>query len=144
MGVAERFDKPVDGHGRRRLKIIAIGGEQSVKQVGGYEHDFDEGIAISGGNLRGENVFDGVCEFAEFLVPAGCRVSLEGVDTAPQIAHDPGVTRGSLQQQSLLVEGLENLLGALKEDAPQFVGAIVGKNAHCYASILLYAVPLLR
>ncbi len=81
-------------------------------------------------------------DFAQILVAAGGGVALEGVDTAPQVANDVGITRRLLQQQGILIEGLENLLRTFEEDISKFVSAIVGKNAHRYPSILLYAVPL--
>ena len=81
-------------------------------------------------------------QFAELFVSARSRVSLESVYAAPQVSDDLGIARRFLKQQGVLIEGLENLLRTLEEDTPEFVGAIVGKDAHGYASTLQYAVPL--
>ncbi|MGA3124928.1 MAG: hypothetical protein ABSF69_29645 [Polyangiaceae bacterium] len=76
-------------------------------------------------------------QFTEFLVAASSRVAFDGVHAASQIPDDLWVMRGLLQQQGLLVEGLENLLRAFEEYISKLISAIVRENAHHYASILL-------
>jgi hypothetical protein len=57
-----------------------------------------------------------VSEFAQFAESTGCGVSLKSVDRPPDTPHSLRIMRGFLQPQSVIVQRLEKVLRALKEE----------------------------
>lgn len=76
-------------------------------------------------------------QLAQLTVTACCRIALQGVNRAPDVAHNLRVGRRFFQVETFLVQRLQQLLRAFKEDGAQFVGPLFGEKAHAVPSIRL-------
>ncbi len=74
-------------------------------------------------------------QLAELAVAASGGVAFERVHGPAHLAQQLLVFGMLLQLQALVVEILQQLRGALKEELAEFGGAVVGKEAHTVTSI---------
>src|SRR5437773_1960523 len=86
-------------------------------------------------NLAAMHVFQFVGELTESVKTAGGGITFQGMDGAANPANDFLVRGTSFELQSRFIEGLKDLVGALKEKSPQLAAAIVGGTTHVVTSL---------
>src|SRR5579863_526521 len=128
--------------GRRRLVIFLIGREHALKGIDGGENNFREPSAVGLANLKRQNVFQLVSNFAELLKTARSRIALQCMDGAAHTANQIFIRGTLLQLQARVVDDLKDFRGTLKEERAEFVVAVLGQKGHALTSSRLYAVPL--
>jgi len=114
--------------------LLLIRAEHAFEGVHGPEDDFGELMAVREPNLRRENVFEFVRNFAEFRKTAGGGVSLERVDGAADAANEFLVRWTLFELQTGIVDGLEKISGALKEESAKLRTPLVGKKTQEFTS----------
>ena len=117
----------------RQIRLSAIRFKQRCKQVGGAQGE----LGNSPGRCRvvkRQHVLELVCQFAELAVVAGSRVSFQRMDCAAQTARTFRIPGRFFQAQGFLVQPLDKLLRAFKEQLLEFAQAIVGGDAHTFTS----------
>jgi hypothetical protein len=120
-------------HGRRFLAAL-VGGEHRAKTVGGGQNELGQLGAAGLRDLWRQHIFQFVGKFTEFVKTAGGGIALQGVDGAANAANDFLIGGTRLELKPRLIEGLENLVGALKESA-QLAAAVLGSTTHVVASL---------
>src|SRR5215467_13115106 len=120
---------------RRQFRAFLISSQDRVKTIGGGKHDFGKVRAMSASDLRRENVFEFVREFAQFMKSASSRITLQRVHNPPNLANDFLVGRTRFELQPSFIERLQKFRGTLKEESAQLVVAIFGLTAHVVASM---------
>ena len=121
-------------HGRRFLAAL-VAGEHGAKTVGGGKNEFRQIGAASLCDLWRQHVFQFVGELTESVKTAGGGITFQGMDGAANPANDFLVRGTSFELQSRFIEGLKDLVGALKEKSPQLAAAIVGGTTHVVTSL---------
>ena len=93
--------------GRLRLNVALIRREHRRETVGGFENDFRELPSSLLTNLRGENIFQFVREFAELVVAASSGIALERVHGAANATNHFVIGRPSLEFEARVIQRLQ-------------------------------------
>src|ERR1700746_3984068 len=138
LGGPQQFlNQSAQGGGSRRLNILLIGAEHAFERIDGREDDLGKLLAVRMSDLRRENVFEFVRNFTEFRKTAGSGISLERMNSAPDAANK-FLIRGTLfELQTGIIDGLEKLARALKEESPKLRTPLIGKEAQEFTSMRL-------
>src|SRR5258708_36824221 len=94
------------------------------------------------GDVKRQHIFQFMGQATQFVVAAGCGISLERMDGAPHLAQDIRVLRVLFQLQPFFIERLQQFRCGLKEEFAQLRGAVVREETHPFTSMRWYAVPL--
>src|SRR5262249_8987158 len=121
-----------------RLQIVPVGGEHGAEGVGGDQYDFRQRTAAPGCDFGPQDLFQLVGQLAELAVAASRGISFQGVHRAPHLAKKLFILRMLLQLQALVIEGLQQLRSALKEELAELGSAVIWKEAQTVTSSRWY------
>jgi hypothetical protein len=119
----------------RRLKIAAVRAKHGVKTVRGGKDNFGHYFSALNHQRGRQQIFNIVREFTELTESASGGVALERVHRAPDASQGLGVRWIGFQEDSRLVQLLQLILRALKEEFAKFGRALIGEKVHSFASM---------
>src|SRR5207248_9262051 len=102
--------------------------------VCGVQPKFGEFRAVPPSHLCCQNIFELVGYFAKPGETASRGIAFERVHNATHAADDFFIRRSSFQLQPRLVQGLEELVRALKKECAKLRATILGRKAHPFTS----------
>src|SRR5215469_11996275 len=114
----------------RWLKIVSVSREHFVKSVGGGENYFRDETGMLFRELRRENIFELVSQFAQRSKSARGRVALQRVNRAAHATKIFLIAGAFFECQAGLIHGLENFRRALEKEIAELGGALVVEKSH--------------
>jgi hypothetical protein len=119
----------------RRLQIVAIRGQHVAECVGGRQDNFRNQSGMYFHEVGSQDVFQFVCQLAQFAIATRGGISLQRVHSPAHAAQAFLVAGVFLQRQPGIVHRLQNFLRALKKEIAKLRGPVVGRKRHCGPSI---------
>src|SRR5256885_477541 len=124
----------VEHRHRRRFGLPLKGGEHRAKTIRRGEDQLREIRPRSLSNLRSKHILEFVRQLTQLVESASCGIAFQSVDGTTNPANDFLIRGTSFELQARFVEGLEDLIGALKEESAQLAATIVAGTTHVVTS----------
>jgi hypothetical protein len=109
--------------------------KHGVKTVRGGKDNFGHYFSALDHQRGRQQIFNIVRELAELPESARGGVALQRVYRAPDASQGLGIRWIGFQEDSRLVQLLQLILRALKEEFAKFRRAFIGEKVHSFASI---------
>ena len=124
----------VEHRHRGRFGLPLKGGEHRAKTIRRGEDQLREIRPRSLSNLRSKHILEFVRQLTQLVESASCGIAFQSVDGTTNPANDFLIRGTSFELQARFVEGLEDLIGALKEESAQLAATIVAGTTHVVTS----------